>query len=147
MVGPVKDKIIMKKISKIICKLSLQDHVIFSGKLSKIEWAKLSEKYDIFINTTDYDNTPITLLEAMALGLPIVSTNVGGVPFLINDCVTGILVEPDDSDQMANKIIGIISGKIDGFRIANNARKAVTEFNKLNIIPKWYSIIDKYMIS
>ena len=147
MVGPVKDNRVMEQLKILISRLNLQNHVLFSGQLSKREWAELSEKYDIFINTTDYDNSPITLLEAKALGLPIVSTNVGGVPFLINDCVTGILVEPDDSDQMANKIIEIISGKIDGFRIANNARKAVTEFNKLNIIPKWYSIIDKYMIS
>ena len=147
MVGPVKDSRDLEQLKILISRLDLQDNVSFSGQLSKREWAELSENYDIFINTTDYDNTPITLLEAMALGLPIVSTNVGGVPFLINDGVTGILVEPDDSDQMANKIIEIISGKIDGFRVANNARKAVTEFNKLNIIPKWYSIIDKYMIS
>jgi len=147
MVGPVKDNRVMEQLKILISRLNLQNHVSFSGQLSKREWAELSEKYDIFINTTNYDNTPITLLEAMALGLPIISTNVGGVPFLINDGVTGVLVKPDDSDQMANKMIEIISGKIDGFRIANNARKAVTAFNRLNIIPKWYAIIDKYMIS
>ena len=145
MVGPVKDNRVLEQLKKLISRLDLQDNVSFSGQLSKREWAELSRKYDIFINTTDYDNTPITLLETMALGLPIVSTNVGGVPFLINDGVTGILVEPDDSDQMANKIIEIISANIDGVRIANNARKVVIELDKLNILPKWYSIIDKYM--
>ena len=147
MVGPVKDNKIMEELNEMMSRLNLKNYVTFTGHLSKKQWIELSANYDIFINSTNYDNTPITLLEAMALGLPIVSTNVGGIPFLINDGVTGILVEPDDSDQMANKIIEIISGKIDGFRIANNARKAVTEFNRLNIIPKWYAIIDKYMIS
>jgi len=142
MVGPVKDKIIMKKITKIICKLSLQDHVIFSGKLSKIEWAKLSEKYDIFINTTDYDNNPITLLEAKALGLPIISTNVGGVPYLITDGVSGLLVDQNDSDQMAEKINKLISGKINGEILTINSLKEVSKFDKKNIIEKWYQVID-----
>ena len=133
----------MEHLKKLISRLDLQDNVSFSGQLSKREWAELSEKYDIFINTTDYDNTPITLLEAMALGLPIVSTNVGGVPFLINDCVTGILVEPDDSDQMANKIIEIISGKIDGYQIAKNSREAVSHYDKNEIIKQWCKTINE----
>jgi len=143
MVGPVKDNRVMEQLKILISRLDLQDHVSFSGQLSKIEWMALSKDYDIFINTTDYDNTPITLLEAMALGLPIVSTNVGGVPFLINDGVTGILVEPDDSDQMTNKMIEIISGKIDGYQIAKNARKEVSHYDKSQIIKQWCQTINK----
>ena len=46
---------------------------------------------------------------------------------------------------MVIKIGEIISANIDGVRIANNARKVAIELDKLNILPKWYSIIDKYM--
>ena len=79
----------------------------------------------------------------MALGLPIVSTNVGGIPFLINDGVTGLLVEPDDSDQMANKIIEIISGKIEGYQIARNSRVEVSHYDKSQIIKQWCQTINK----
>ena len=142
-VGPIKDNTIMEQLNLLIKKLDLQDHVTFSGKLSKIEWAKLSENYDIFINTTDYDNHPITLLEAMALGLPIISTNVGGVPSLIENTGTGLLVAPNDSDQMAKNIIKLISGEIDGDQIAKNAQIQVSKYDKKNIIPRWYAIIDE----
>ena len=142
MVGPVKDNRVMEQLKILISRLDLQDHVLFSGQLSKIEWTALSKDYDIFINTTDYDNNPVTLLEAMALGLPIVSTNVGGVPYLIDDNVTGLLVEAKKSEQMVEKINELISGKIDGDFITRNARQRISIMDKKEIIKKWYDIID-----
>ena len=76
--------------------------------------------------TSNIDNTPVSIMEAMALGLPIVSTNVGGIPYLIDDGVTGLLINPSDSDQMAEKINELISGKIDGHQILKNAREEVS---------------------
>ena len=142
MVGPVKDNRVMEQLKILISRLNLQDHVLFSGQLSKREWAELSEKYDIFINTSNIDNTPITLMEAMALGLPIVSTNVGGIPYLIDDSETGLLIEPNDSDQMTNKILDLISGKIDGYHITKNARERISIMDKKEVIKQWYDIID-----
>ena len=142
MVGPVKDNRVMEQLKILISRLDLQDHVLFSGQLSKIEWTALSKDYDIFINTTDYDNNPVTLLESMALGLPIVSTNVGGVPYLIDDKVTGLLVEAKKSEQMVEKINELISGKIDGYQIARNAREAVSHYDKNGIIKQWCQTIN-----
>ena len=144
MVGPVKDNRVMGNLKKLISRLDLQNHVLFSGQLSKIEWTSLSKNYDIFINTTDYDNNPVTLLEAMALGLPIVSTNVGGVPYLIDDNVTGLLVEAKKSEQMVGKINELISGKIDGYQIARNAREAVSHYDKNEIIKQWCQTINEF---
>ena len=143
MVGPVKDNRVMEQLKILISRLDLQDHVLFSGQLSKIEWTALSKDYDIFINTTDYDNNPVTLLESMALGLPIVSTNVGGVPYLIDDKVTGLLVEAKKSEQMVEKINELISGKIDGYQIARNAREKVSHYDKSQIIKQWCQTINK----
>ena len=143
MVGPVKDNRVMEQLKILISRLDLQDHVLFSGQLSKIEWTALSKDYDIFINTTDYDNNPVTLLESMALGLPIVSTNVGGVPYLIDDKVTGLLVEAKKSEQMVEKINELISGKIDGYQIARNAREAVSHYDKNEIIKQWCQTINE----
>ena len=143
MVGPVKDNRVREKLKILISRLDLQNHVLFSGQLSKIEWTALSKDYDIFINTTDYDNNPVTLLESMALGLPIVSTNVGGVPYLIDDNVTGLLVEAKKSEQMVEKIHELISGKIDGYQIAKNAREAVSHYDKNEIIKQWCQTINE----
>jgi len=143
MVGPVKDNKIMEELNDMMSRLNLENHVTFTGQLSKKQWIELSANYDIFINTTNYDNTPITLLEAMALGLPIVSTNVGGVPYLIDDNVTGLLVEVKKSAQMVGKINELISGKIDGYQIARNAREAVSHYDKNEIIKQWCQTINE----
>ena len=55
--------------------------ITITGILRKAEWIELSKDYDVFINTTNVDNMPVSVIEAMALGMPIVSTNVGGIPF------------------------------------------------------------------
>ena len=55
--------------------MKIRKNVIFQGRLTKHEWVELSYNYDIFINTTNYDNQPISVIESMALGLPIISTN------------------------------------------------------------------------
>ena len=93
MIGPDKDGS-LNELSDLARKNSLP--VTFRGKMSKVEWIDISKDFDVFLNTTNFDNTPVSLIEAMALGLPVVSTNVGGIPYLIEDQCNGVLVEPDD---------------------------------------------------
>lgn len=116
--------------------------VSFTGKLSKKEWIILSEKYDVFINTTNIDNTPVSVIEAMALGLPIVSTNVGGMPFLIEHGVDGILVEPDDVNAFKTAITSLIGNPHDTLRMNENARRKVEQFNWEVVKEKWISLLD-----
>ena len=71
MIGPVKDDS-FQKVSTRVFEENLQENVEFTGVLSKQDWHKKSEEFDIFINTTNFDNTPVSVMEAMALGLPIV---------------------------------------------------------------------------
>src|SRR6476620_9990824 len=71
--------------------------VIFPGRMEKEEWAIASEKYDIFINTSHIDNAPYSLIEAASLGLPIVSTNVGGIGYIFRDKETALLVDDGDA--------------------------------------------------
>ena len=80
MIGPDVDGS-LTKVKDLARKKNLD--VNFTGKLSKPEWINYSKDFNVFINTTNFDNTPVSVIEAMALGLPVVSTNVGGMPFLI----------------------------------------------------------------
>ncbi|MDF1516821.1 MAG: glycosyltransferase family 4 protein, partial [Lutibacter sp.] len=74
MVGPDKDGSL--NLTKSLAKqLGLANSVTFTGVLPKEQWHQLSENYDIFINTTNIDNMPVSVLETMALGLPVVSTD------------------------------------------------------------------------
>lgn len=121
---------------------SLNLDVTFTGKLSKEEWIALSNSYNIFINTTNFDNTPVSIIEAMALGLPIVSTNVGGLPFLIENGQEGILVEPDNNEDFVNAIKAIMSQPEKTLKMVKNARKKIEKFDWEYVKIKWKAILE-----
>lgn len=120
---------------------SKQLNVNFTDKLSKPEWLALSKDSNIFINTTNFDNTPVSVIEAMALGLPIVSTNVGGLPFLITDNVDGILVEPQNVDAMVDAIIKLKLDEGHRNKLVINARSKVQNFAWKAVKSKWEALL------
>ncbi|MDQ3020528.1 MAG: glycosyltransferase family 4 protein [Bacteroidota bacterium] len=141
MVGPDKDGTLQKIIDK-ASELNVSDSLKLTGKLSKKEWLALSKEYDIFINTTDFDNHPVSVIEAMALGLPVITTNVGGLPYLIEDRIDGILVPPGNADKFVEEIDNLISDNELVFKITTNARKKAEEFDWEFIKNKWFTIFD-----
>ena len=147
LVGPIKEDAIFSNIKTIINKFRLENNVKITGQLSKKKWAKLSEDYDVFINTSNIDNTPVTLLESMALGLPIVSTNVGGIPDLVENNETGILVNKDKEEEMARGILHLIRNPNISQLIASNAYNYVNQIDKKNIIPQWLTLINEMGIN
>src|SRR5690606_5008813 len=115
--------------------------VNFTGKLKKKEWIKLSTAYDIFINTSDIDNTPVSVIEAMALGLPVVSTNIGGIPYLIEEGKTGLLVNPNDPEAMAKKIISLLNDTDLAARLAQHGGEKTMEFDWELIKEEWNKVL------
>lgn len=136
MVGPDKDGTmeICKNLSK---ELNIDKNVNFTGKLSKEDWRNLAQDHDIFINTTNVDNLPVSVIEALALGLVTISTNVGGIPFLIEDNINGFLVNPDSLDEMYKKIILVLENDEISERISLTARNSVQKFDWANIREDW----------
>ncbi|WBL23203.1 glycosyltransferase family 4 protein [Zunongwangia sp. HRR-M8] len=139
MVGPEKDGS-MQDCKRLAKKKNL--NVKFTGKLKKVEWAELSKDYDFFINTTTIDNTPISVIESMSLGLPIISTNVGGMPNLINHNEDGILVPSGDAEKMASEIAKIIEYPKRGESLALNARSKAESFDWQMIRKDWLEVIN-----
>lgn len=141
MVGPEVDGTQAK--CKDLCQQKgLGDKVVFTGKLSKKEWAAQSEQSDIFINTTNYDNQPVTVIEAMALGLPVVSTNVGGIPYLIEDNKTGLLVTPDNATEMVAAIERLLADENLTTTLSENGRSHAAKFDWLSIRHKWQTVFE-----
>ncbi|MCF6294177.1 MAG: glycosyltransferase family 4 protein [Flavobacteriaceae bacterium] len=140
MVGPEKDES-LQVCKSLVKSLKLENHVEFTGVLPKLRWHKKSEDYNIFINTTNFDNTPVSVMEAMALGLPIVSTNVGGMPYLISDKKDGLLVDKNDADEMVNAVKYIIDNQEFARQIAVNARHKVEQFNWEQVKKLWFNVL------
>ncbi|MBI2527078.1 MAG: glycosyltransferase family 4 protein [Candidatus Rokubacteria bacterium] len=88
--------------------LGIAAAVTFTGRLDNARMAGLYAGADLVLNPSRADNMPISILEALASGVPVVSTNVGGVPFLVEDGRTALLVPPGDPQAMAASTMRIL---------------------------------------
>lgn len=139
MVGP--DKGLLTEVKKEILKNKFEDQISLSGKLSKIEWTTLAGDFDIFINTTNFDNRPVTVIEAMAIGIPVISTNAGGLPDLIESGVDGILVPVGDIESFVEAIDYIVSNPTYAINLTLNARNKVENYDWIIIKQQWQNLI------
>lgn len=141
MVGPDKDGslILAKKLAE---EVGVMDDIEFTGYLEKDKWIQKSNDYDIFINTTTIDNTPVSVIEAMALGMPIVSTNVGGIPYLINSGKDGLLVENNDKSAMAKAVSYLIENPEEALRLSKKAKEKVNEFDSEVVKKQWEILLN-----
>ena len=138
MVGPRKDDSHAKTL-KFAKKNNVE--VVFTGKLSKREWIELSKEYNLFINTTHFDNTPISVIEAMALGLPVVSTNVGGIPYLLEHNENALLVDDEDIDGMTNQINRLFTESNLAYNLSEKGKETVKNFDWEIVKKQWIELL------
>jgi glycosyltransferase involved in cell wall biosynthesis len=88
--------------------LGVTDAVRFAGRLDPDQMANLYRSADLTLNPSRADNTPNSILESLACGVPVVSTDVGGVPFLVEHGQTAWLVPPDSPVATAAAIARVL---------------------------------------
>ncbi len=134
--GPLKNRL-----ETLAEELGIREKVIFPGPKKQNELMEIIKKSDIFLVPSmtavngDEEGTPVVLMEAMASGLPVVSTNHGGIPELVKDGTTGFLVGEKDSGALADKLEILIKNPALGEKFGENGRKQIEEnfdSNKLN---------------
>ncbi|MDA8819492.1 glycosyltransferase family 4 protein [Schleiferiaceae bacterium] len=120
----------------------LSDKVILKGRMEREEWQDFSRNGKYFINTTNVDNTPSSVIEAMALGLIPISTNVGGIPYILEDGADGMLVEANDSRAMAETIVTLEKDEKLIMKLRRNgAEKFKETYSMKKIENAWKSLI------
>ena len=97
--GPEHDALTAK-----VDQLGLSKNVSFTGRLNREEMAELYQRADLMVNPSLADNMPNSVLEALASKVPVVTTDVGGIPFLVEHEQTALLVKPADPVAMAEAI-------------------------------------------
>jgi glycosyltransferase involved in cell wall biosynthesis len=145
MIGPDKGDGSLKATLDKVEQLDLNNSIRIVKGVPKTQVPLELAKGDIFINTTNYDNTPVSVIEAMACGLCVVSTNVGGIPWLIEEGVDGLLVPPDDPESMAQAIIRLFSEPGLAGKLSKNALKKTRSFDWSVIIPLWDEVLSSLM--
>ncbi len=145
MVGPDKGDGSLQAVELLAGKLRVLDQLVILPAVPNEEIPSLLDKADIFINTTNYDTAPRSLLEAMANGVCVVSTNVGGIPWMITDSQDGLLVPPGDDVAMVNAIKSLLEDPELAMRISQNARRIAEHHDWSNVIPQWDALFSKVL--
>lgn len=125
--------------------LGLDGAVRFPGFLNMADKIREAESADIFINTPHIDNRPVCVVEACAMGLPVVSTNVGGVPDLLTHEKTGLLVPDGDVEAMANAIVRLVEDNELASKLSQEGREMAKLSAPENVYPKWESIFTEIL--
>jgi len=141
MVGPDKGDGSLQRTQQIAMNLNVIGRLVLTGGVSKAEVPTWMNIGDIFLNTTNVDNTPISVIEAMACGLCVVSTNVGGISYLLEHEKDALLAPPDDCKAMAFAVCRILTEPVLAEKLSRNARKKAEQFDWSAILPQWEAIL------
>lgn len=140
MIGPDKDG------SRAACEalaeqLGIADRVTFRPRITKSEVRRVGDQNDVFVNPTFADNTPVSVIEAMALGMCIVSTDAGGLPDLLEHERSAIMVPTGDVAALAAGILRVLADPALASRISAGARHDAEAMDWSHVVPAWSALI------
>ncbi len=117
-------------------RLRLRD-VTFVGAVSHDQIPAWYDRHDIFVNASSIDNMPVSILEAFAAGLPVVSTNAGGIPFIVEDEKTGLLSSVGHATQLSANIIRLLDDPNLASSLASRARLECAKYSWSAVEQQW----------
>jgi glycosyltransferase involved in cell wall biosynthesis len=113
------------------------DGIRFLGRVEPSAMPNLLATVDIFVNASVIDNQPVSVLEAFAAGLPVVSTGTGDIANLVRDGETGFLVPPADAAALAKAVTTLLDEPERGARMARRARGEVERYTWSHVRELW----------
>jgi glycosyltransferase involved in cell wall biosynthesis len=128
-------------LERLTLELGVAGDVTFAGRIDNAQITDLYRSASVLVNSSRVDNTPISILEAMACGLPIVSTDAGGIPFLVENGTTALLVRPGDPDAMAAAIRRVLEDRALAERLVAAGLAAVPAYTWDRVRPR---LLDVY---
>lgn len=141
MIGPDKGDGSLQKTQALIHQLELDSHITFTGGIPKQQVGAHLDQHDIFINTSRTDNLPVSITEAMACGLIVISTNVGAIPYKLLQSRAGLVVPPGDVSAMADAVRQVLNQPDFAHQCSINAFESTREYQISTIVQQWMKII------
>ena len=123
-------------LKRLAADLRLQD-VTFAGRVAPQDIAACYDAADLYVQTPSVDNMPLSILEAFASGLPIVSTRVGGVPSVLTDGVHGLLAPDDDAESVAARLIELVEQPDRARRLAAAGHDSCARYEWRQVRESW----------
>ena len=120
-------------------RLGLRD-VTFVGAVPHDQIPAWYDRHDIFVNASSIDNMPVSILEAFAAGLPVVSTNAGGIPFIVEDQKTGLLSSVGNAAQLSANMIRLLDDPELASSLAARARLECAKYSWSTVEQQWLRV-------
>jgi glycosyltransferase involved in cell wall biosynthesis len=114
--------------------------VTFAGRVAPADMARHYDDADVYLQTPAVDNMPLSVLEAFSSGLPVVSTDVGGVRTILTPDVHGLLAPPDDDAAVAAQVCRLLEEPGLGERLAAAARRETDAYVWDAVQPRWAAV-------
>ena len=111
--------------------------VTFAGRVERDEIGAYYDSHDLFLNSSSIDNMPVSILEAFAAGLPIVTTDAGGIPFIIEDRVNGHMVPINNHVALAERIIELIERPEEVRRLSEIGAREIKKYRWPALAGRW----------
>lgn len=109
----------------------------FLGRIENAEMPKLYDRADIYLNSSIVDNMPLSIIEAFSCGLPVVSTDAGGIAYICEHRETALLVEKDDYKALAQEVIRLLANNELAQKIIAKARQNCVKYSWENARAEW----------
>ncbi len=135
------DKGLLDACKKAAIENGLGNCISFPGYISLQQKNELAVDYDIYICTNKVDNAPFSFIEFMAMGVPIVSVSVGGIPYLISHQSNGLLCADSSVNEMVNQINLLIENPPLASMIAAQAYQYVQGYDEAIVAAKWKTLL------
>ena len=128
----VGDGILESQLKSVVQKMELSNYVIFAGKRGDIP--QILSGIDLFVLSSSVEGSPAVIKEALIMEKPVVSTNVGGIPEIIQNGITGSLVPPHDPEALANAILSTINNREKALTMARKGKQVIiNEFSETKL--------------
>jgi len=119
----VGDGYLRPRFEALCAELGLNRHVRFWGARPHEAILEILESADVFVHCSDNEGLPVAISEALSAGLPVVASNVGGIPDLVREGENGFLVGPDDHAQFAERVAQLVRDDALRGKMSANARR------------------------
>lgn len=121
--------------------LGVADRISFPGFLDAAARDRALDRCDVLLNTNDVDNMPVSLLEAMACGLVVVTTDAGGIPAMVTDGVDAAVRPRGDAGALAAAVHDVLVDPALARRLAAGGRRRVEGLSWHEVGPAWHAVL------
>lgn len=133
-----------KEIKKYSIDIGVSDHIIFTGFVDNP--LKYLQSFDLFVFTSISEGLGTSIIDAFMLNIPVVASNVGGVPELVINGETGLLATPKIADEFADAALSILNNHDLKEKLISQANKHAANFSKEKMSEKMLSLYNEIMI-